>query len=88
MKMTETRSHHKITVAVFGRKKDGSVDKDIIHTVELFTGTNREGFIESVHDRMRRFAEEASGTIVVNGRPVPDPEGSPAYQISSVEVVD
>lgn len=76
--MADSRVHHKIVVAVFGNT-NGKVDKSVIHTVELYTGVNRDGFIESVHDRHKRFLDECTGGV---------PADAPATQIKSVELAD
>lgn len=74
---TETRTHQQINMAIFGRDHAGKVDKSDIHTATIFTGLNRDGFIESVHDRVARFLEECTGGY--------NPAETPAYQITGVQ---
>lgn len=74
-----SRIAQKLVVRVFGRytfgKLAGRVNKSIEHTVVLFTGVHDDGIHESVGDRLKRFANEASGNV---------PADSPAYELVSV----
>lgn len=77
--MSDIRTHHKITLGVFGRTPAGKVDKSVVHKVTLFTA-RKQGVIESVHDRVSRFIEEATGSKGA--------AEAPAYQIMGVNPVD
>lgn len=71
---------HKITIVTFSPSSRGEIRTPNAR-VTIFTGKNREGFDETVHDRIGRFQEETEGAlmhiveIVEVGEPVLDGTG-------------
>lgn len=69
-----SRVHQRLVVSVYGRDQHDKVDKAREATVTLFTRVV-DGVIESVHDRLKRFSNEASHGVAAD---------APSYALRSV----
>lgn len=69
-----SRVHQRLVVSVYGRDQFDKVDKAREATVTLYTRVV-DGIIESVHDRLKRFSNEASGGVSAD---------APSYALRSV----
>jgi hypothetical protein len=73
-----SRVHQVLHLTVYGRDNHDRPVEALATTVTLYTRRNNDGIIESVHDRLKRFSDEASSGVAAD---------APSYKLNSVKEV-